>query len=255
MNATYAPLTSCCILRNSLHVSKEATNWIRRCSNGVQTRRITRSRSATITCWQNTARSLLAASDLRHMNRILLLPLVITATLSAFSQQERLLNVQVGQMAPEIVMANPSGDVLRLSELKGKLVLVDFWASWCRPCRMESPHVRRAYHTYKDRLFTKGDGFAVFSVSLDRQGQAEAWKAAIAKDSLDWKWHVGAVNEVQNAAAEEYGARFIPTNALVDGEGRIVAKDLHGEALTNALNALLEKDPMKLERHGKKAKR
>ena len=196
-----------------------------------------------------------ATTDLRHMMRHLLTLLASAPALLTYGQQERLLNVQVGQVAPEIVMASPSGEVLRLSQLKGKLVLVDFWASWCRPCRMESPHVRHTYHTYKDRLFTTGDGFAVFSVSLDRQGALEAWKGAIAKDSLDWKWHVGAVNEPENAAAQEYGARFIPTNALVDGTGRIIAKDLHGEDLTEALNARLEKDPMELEKHGKKRKR
>ncbi len=173
-------------------------------------------------------------------------------TYSQQAQQKRLTNVEVGQQAPEIVMASPSGEVLRLSQLKGKVVLIDFWASWCRPCRMESPHVRRAFHSYKDRLFTNGDGFAVFSVSMDRQGALEQWKGAIAKDSLDWKWHVGAVDETENAAAQEYGAKFIPTNALIDGQGKIIGVDLHGEALTQALEGLLEKNPTKLEKHGKK---
>ena len=90
---------------------------------------------------------------------------------------------------------------------------------------------------------------------MDRQGAMDAWKAAIAKDSLDWKWHVGAVNETENAAAQEYGAMYIPTNALIDGEGKIIGKDLHGEALTAALEGLLEKDPAKLEKHRKKNKK
>lgn len=180
---------------------------------------------------------------------------LLTLTSFSFAQQQekkRLTNVEVGQIAPEIVMASPSGEVLRLSSLKGKVVLIDFWASWCRPCRRENPHVRHTFHAYKDKLFTKGDGFAVFSVSMDRQGALEQWKGAIAQDSLDWKWHVGAVNEPENAAAQEYGAMFIPTNALIDGEGRIIGIDLHGEDLTRALDGLLEKDPAKVERRSKK---
>ena len=169
-------------------------------------------------------------------------------------QKKRLTNVEVGQQAPEIVMASPSGEVLRLSQLKGKVVLIDFWASWCRPCRRENPHVRHTYHTYKDKLFTNGDGFQVFSVSMDRQGALEQWKGAIAQDSLDWKWHVGAVNEPENAAAQEYGAMFIPTNALIDGEGKILGIDLHGDALTQALDGLLEKDATKLAKHQKRKK-
>lgn len=160
--------------------------------------------------------------------------------------QQRMSGVHVGEMAPEIAMEDPAGDTLRLSQLRGQVVLVDFWASWCRPCRMENPRVRQAYRTYKDRAFKGADGFAVFSVSLDRAGALEAWKKAIAADSLEWKWHVGAVKTGDNPAAQRYQVAFIPTNALIDGTGKVVATDVHGDALTQALDGLLETDPAAL---------
>jgi hypothetical protein len=111
---------------------------------------------------------------------------------------------------------------------------------------MENPHVRAAYHAYKDSLFKDAKGFRVFSVSLDRAGGGEAWKKAIAQDGLDWPWHVGAVESGINQAANTYQVRFIPTNVLVDAQGKVIGLDLHGEELTQALDGLLEHDPAKL---------
>jgi len=129
----------------------------------------------------------------------------------------------VGSTAPEIALKGVDGKIVKLSSLKGKMVLIDFWASWCGPCRKENPNVVEAYGKYKSAKFTNAKGFEVFSVSLDRD--EAKWKEAIKADGLVWKNHVW---DKANDAGKAYNVQFIPSAFLVDGEGKIVAT---GESL------------------------
>lgn len=137
----------------------------------------------------------------------------------------------IGAQAPELAFPDPEGNIRKLSDLRGKVVLVDFWASWCGPCRRESPNVRNVYTKYHDL------GFEVFSVSLDRD--AYNWKKAIKDDQLVWPNHVSDLKYWQSEAAAIYGVRSIPCMFLLDRDGRIVAKDLRGPALESAVRQLL----------------
>lgn len=141
--------------------------------------------------------------------------------------------INLGNKAPEIMMAAPKGHVYTLSAFKGKMVLVDFWASWCGPCRAENPAVVAAYNKYHALDFKNGKGFEILSVSLDQN--AAAWEKAIEKDMLVWPYHVSDLQGWNNAAALKYGVNSIPTNVLVDGNGIIIAKNLRGEALDKML--------------------
>jgi len=138
----------------------------------------------------------------------------------------------VGSMAPELAFKDPDGRIRKLSDLKGKVVLIDFWASWCGPCRRENPNVRRVYSLYHDK------GFEIYSVSLDRD--AASWKRAINDDNLVWPNHVSDLKQWQSEGAAIYGVRSIPATFLLNREGRIVAKDLRGEALEKAVKQLVE---------------
>ncbi len=138
-----------------------------------------------------------------------------------------------GDLAPEIVMEGLDGNPLKLSSLRGKVVLIDFWASWCKPCRKENPEVVKMYNKYKDEAFENGDGFAVFNVSLD--SKRPMWEKAVADDQLNWKYHVCDFKGWYNEAAKTYGISSIPQSYLIDGDGKIIAVNPRGEKLEKEL--------------------
>ncbi|MEY3586440.1 MAG: hypothetical protein RLZZ243_1504 [Bacteroidota bacterium] len=133
--------------------------------------------------------------------------------------------------APEIAFPNPSGKILKLSDLKGKVVLVDFWASWCGPCRAENPNVVKMYEKFKDK------GFTIFSVSLDED--ATKWKEAIEKDQLSWTNHVSDLKGWKSSVVANFGIEGIPYTVLLNKDGKIIGKNLRGEKLEETLNELL----------------
>jgi peroxiredoxin len=138
----------------------------------------------------------------------------------------------IGAMAPDLAFENPNGKIMKLSDLKGKVVLLDFWAGWCRPCRMENPNVVKLYNKFHDK------GFEIYSVSLDRE--KSSWVKAIEADGLIWPNHVSDLGYWNSQAAKIYGVSSIPATFLIGKDGRIIAKNLRGAALENALKELFE---------------
>ncbi len=146
------------------------------------------------------------------------------------SMVEKMSAVGIGQLAPDIALNNPEGKEITLSSFRGKVVLVDFWASWCGPCRKEMPNVVKAYAKFKNK------GFEIFGVSLDQE--KDRWIEAIAKDGITWP-QVSDLKQWQSEVVPLYSIQSIPYTILLDKEGKILAKNLRGEDLEKKLAEVL----------------
>lgn len=148
---------------------------------------------------------------------------------------ERESAVDIGSKAPDFTAPTPEGDELSLSDALGKVTIVDFWAAWCKPCRVENPKVVKIYEKYHN------NGLEIVGVSLDRPGQRDKWLQAIEEDGLPWH-QVSHLQFWQDPIAQEYGIRAIPATFILDEEGVIVARDLRGQDLENKVAELLNQD-------------
>ncbi|PID88219.1 MAG: hypothetical protein CSB06_01930 [Bacteroidia bacterium] len=155
----------------------------------------------------------------------------ISTVQSFITTVEGYAQLQVGKVAPEIALKSPEGKVIKLSSLRGKYVLIDFWASWCGPCRMENPHNLELYKEYHDK------GFEIYAVSLDKN--KAAWQKAIKEDGLSWI-HVSDLKSWNSAAGRIYGVSSIPYTVLLDKEGKIVAFNLRGSKLKRTLKKIFD---------------
>ena len=167
------------------------------------------------------------------MSKIKIILIILFLSNNLIYSQE--IGTNIGDKAPMLSYNNPNGEQMSLSDIKNKLILIDFWASWCGPCRRENPNLVDAYKKYNKTKFKEGNGFEIYSLSLDKK--QEAWVKAINQDQLFWEYHVSDLGGWQSAGSQKYGISSIPSNVIINGKGIIIAKNLKGQALHRFLDS------------------
>jgi peroxiredoxin len=167
-------------------------------------------------------------------NLVLIVLMLVVGSLQQVVGQN--IGIEIGDKAPEIRLASVKGDTVALSSLKGKIVLIDFWATWCAPCVKEQPELAKLYHNFKNADFTKGKGFEIYGVSMD--SKKANWEDIMNKYGIDWI-QVSDLKFWTSPVAKAYNIQELPFNVLIDGSGIILAKNLHGEELEKELGTFV----------------
>ncbi|MBM2814587.1 MAG: TlpA family protein disulfide reductase [Ignavibacteria bacterium] len=168
------------------------------------------------------------------MKKLILIATVLCLLFSISFSQSKELNI--GDIAPDIRLPNIKGDTVSLYTLKNKIVLIDFWASWCAPCVNEQPKLAALYKKYKNSVFTVGKGFEIYGVSLDNK--KKSWQGIIKKYNINWI-QVSDLQFWASPVAKTYNLQELPFNLLINGKGEIIAKNLHGDKLEKAIKKIL----------------
>lgn len=173
--------------------------------------------------------------------------LVSCDSVNSSSSNAKSYGLGVGSHFPELKLESNNNSKISTSSLKGSIVLVDFWASWCAPCRKENKFLVKLYDKYKDAKFENGQGFKIFSVSLDGSGDPSnrdthynLWNKAIQDDLLNWPYHVSDLKGWTSPLIDDYNIDAIPASYLINGDGEVLAKDLRGDELERYLIKILD---------------
>lgn len=170
------------------------------------------------------------------MRTLIILACLLFGVVASVNAQQT--GLETGNIAPEIKLPTPKGDTIALSSLRGKMVLIDFWGTWCAPCVEEQPELAKLYLKFRHSNFTNGKGFEIYGVSLD--SKKPNWESGIASQKINWI-QVSDLKFWRSPVAKIYNIQALPFNVLIDGKGIILAKNLHGNDLEKGIAKFLIK--------------